>query len=570
MTSATLTNTGEALDSLSTKQVSLLLRTLRRHTRLLEASHHDARRRMATGKHPAYLIDYQLVWRYMYEEESHRERVLELEYLFSCLDVQFLIGLGTQMEILANLAKSTGLDPTSPRFRQAGSLREYCQESSSPQQADAEQSLSNLLLKSPRDVQALTRLRDLLERPNMRSVVDTMPGVDRYDQGTYDLARAVLDAARPNLTDNNAADAINLGQVVALRKSDFEYFPFLLTEATFLLDDTRFAGDPMGPDYDLKTDVCRTPLTAIYSRVAAHTHPAPSEIVKHTSGLTYAAAKLRYDLEMSRGYQETVAERTNQEWQALVRDNRLPAVFMEHLAELSRFVEDPLVTETQRIYDNLATTRMNWASQRGDVKSVASPRRLFDLILNVTRTFEARQQGKSGFDETWKAAVRFESTKRASFTLCTFRDHRSIAANPYLEAEVHAKHYVCRWAAEGELERTISAFSGVLMKRGVSQAVLQVGFHEDVVEFDAILPLTVGELIAEFETPAAWIRLNSPVFDLYADVLCSPEVTPVVGVIARNLNRDDIADLFQITSSRFLFHAWVLQALEHVASVHDH
>lgn len=447
--SSTMSQSGEDLDTLSTREVTLLLRTLRRHTRLLEASHHDARRLLATGKQPAYLVDYQLIWRFMYEAESHPERVLELEYLFSCQDVQFLIGLGTQMEILRDLARNTGLDPTSPELRDSKSLADYLKSYTSDRAINAEQALADVLTKSPREVSALTRLQDLLARPNVLIALDSPAGADAYEQATYDLARAVLDAARPQLTDNNAADAVNLGQVVALRSSSLEFYPFLLTEASFLLDDTRFAGDHYAVDYDLRTDICRTPVTAIYSRVAAHTHAFPREIMQNTSRLKYAAAKLRYDLEMSRGYQESVAERTGEEWQSLVKENRLAEIFMNHLAELSRFVEDPLVTETQRIYDNLAMTRKNWASQRGDVRSIASPRRLFDLILNVTRTFEARREGTSAFDEAWKTAVRVETTDRGNFTLCSFRDHKAVAASPYLEVEVHAEHFVCRWAAEG-------------------------------------------------------------------------------------------------------------------------
>ncbi|HEX8094237.1 hypothetical protein [Jatrophihabitans sp.] len=550
---------GAPWDTLSTRQVNVLLRAVDLHQGLIESSHHDARRELRYHKTPAYLVDFQLVWRYIYDESGiDIDRVLELDYLFGHGDIPILIGLGTHLEIRSNLRRRTGIDTTSSDFRASTSLTEYLSALSNSRRQNADA----FLRRAPRESRALERLHDLLRRPNVRRVEEVAELRVDYDQQTFDIAQRYLNATRPTLTDNNLADAINLGQVVALRLSDYPYYPFLLTDADLILDDGRFAGDVFDSARAHRIGISRTPLTAIYSRVASSVYGDPRDAITRTNWLALAAERCRFDLRECRGYLEEVVDASEDEWRSRVANEGLGGKLLEELGDILRFVEDPLITETQRLYDSLRMKAVNMGSHRGASPSADSPRRVFDLILGISRSLEAGRRGATTFDEMWSSAIKVAVKRFKHFVLLSFVD---AAGAEYLYVERHESHFVLRWPTAVRSDRLLATLSDAFARSfavsGDHDVIMQAGVQDDILEFATKFPVTVDELIDACGVMPSWVRFNSKPFDLYADILSQSGVTPLVGILTDSPDWRLIAELYTNTSARFIFQAWLNSAL---------
>lgn len=554
-----------AIDTLSSNQVSLLLRTLAYHKDLLEASHQDAKRLLNYNKRPAYLIDYQLLHRLVYERDRP-DRVVELEYLFEQDDLIFLIGSGTNLELRRRLYHLSDIDTTAwvtPPNDYESFLRGIL-----PSQREViGRTLKEILEKRPADYEALLRLRTLLDRSNFR----VLEGAN-VDDDTFSLARSVLEARRPSRSINNLMDALNFAEVVALRADkSTDFFPFLLTDTPLLLDENFLANDPLR-EIGIRSTISRDPVTAIYGHVAQRTHSDPGAAAHYTTSLAFQAARIEFELRTSTAYARDVPDRPTREWEQIAIGHTVGEGLGRELRLLSEFVSDPLIAETQRIYDNSRTAQLNWLGQRtsthfdyGRPRALSSPRRLFDLILGLTRSLDAGAgAARKSFGTLWRHAIKLEVLWHSSYATASFRDSGSGLRAPFLVIEWHppreeaSAYFIFRWTSEPDIEGLLASFNSAYSRHSVSEVVVEIGSTAEVEEYDGALPLTVADLSQAFGEQVSWIRLNSPEFDLYADILTTDlDRDPLVGVIAEEPDWDHLADLFTQTSARFLFRPWV-------------
>jgi hypothetical protein len=58
--------------------------------------------------------------------------------------------------------------------------------------------------------------------------------------------------------------------------------------------------------------------------------------------------------------------------------------------------------------------------------------------------------------------------------------------------------------------------------------------------------------------------MDAAPFDLYADVIASQPDDPLVGLFVQDVDIEHVADLYAQTSARYVFSAWLVQALHEI------
>jgi hypothetical protein len=505
---------------------------------------------------PAYLLDFELLYRYMFETDTHPVWSNALAYLLRCDETSYLIGPGTRLEIdrfLERLHK--------PR----GHARDR--------------------LPGPPEL-ALTRLERILALPNV--VSEIIPGLD---DTTYRLVKQSLDVSRRRSSQvPNQADALNWAYVVYLRRDDVEanlhYFPYLLTGTRLLLDEQAL-------DPESGIPISRTPQAAIYSEILRQAHPEPVDAMRHTVEMAWDSSQIERDLRLTPAYTDPARFRHEADWEQVVREQRISAGLRTQLETLAKYVADPVMYEAQRVFDNAYVAATNHAQLDGSYAARVreTPRRLFDLITAIA----GDDSDGGGLASLWHTVLVLEVTRAPEFTMIELFDRtgRSVPA-PYLAVEVHPPAigrtlplFVMRWPSSRDAAGLVTAFTNVLAENHVEDISLTLGTSTHVFEFDVALPITFDEMreaLADAAGPDSdeagvvsrreldWFRADSPGFDLYADVQAPVPQDALVGVFGERLTELSITTLYADTSSRYIFSAWLREALLEIGRqvAHDH
>jgi hypothetical protein len=555
-----------------------LLDALELHIEWLQGGHEDARRLALEELPPGYLLDFELIFRYMLRAAERPDWAQELEYLFDHERTTFLIGPGTRVEIdkfmdEVGFALDSEGEPEARRRRWRRRDYGYDQET--------------LAL-------GLHRLGRLLARPNVmlwQELADP-----HIDEEAFAIANAALSARRSGASaiEANASDAMNWAAVIYLRAHrdapDITFHPYLLTATKPLLNERVWTSDVVGP-------VSRQPSDAIYVDVLLDTFETPTEALDHTVRVSWEAASLKRDLQLSPAYLNPHDHQHDPEFAQAIEQNLVTDELRTQLEGLSSFVTDPIVTRTQRIYDNASLAEASITQQRGEVLPVLtrSPRRLFDLIVEVSGALGARDQAP-GMADLWdkvlELAVHQQGTRRtyelldrtsngrAPQYLVVDRYEASASQSDQADAEAReSPQFVLRWPSALDAEDVLELFSRAFSRHEAGTVAITIGTDAGVEHYQAELPISLKQLMAEIETSARprghretltqlwWIRMGAPDFDLYADVSPPGVVAePIIGVFVDRLNAAHLQDLYGRTSARYLFPAWLQRAVEAIAA----
>ncbi len=497
------------------------------------------------------MLDFDLLYRYMFEHDSSPDWSHALTYLFRSQDTTYLVGPGTEIEIHRLL----GQVPAPPE----------CQPNPFPI-PDA-------------SALALTRLRSLLDQQNVLAGQEVPAG---SDAPAFEQVKQSLDSSRPRALLANHADALNWAYVVHLRRNIYElgleYFPYLLTSTTLLLD-------PQALDPDHTVAISRSTQAAIYCKVLLDVYPDPSDAMRHTIEMAFESAKVRRTLSLSPAWVDpTRLNDAETDWEQVLLRHDVTPDFEAEISALASYFDDPVLYETQRIYDNTYFAATSHAQLGGSYPFVGeTPRRLFDLISAISAALATSDERRiSGVPNLWETVLSIQFTHPPECVIVEIVD-RSQRGNrpPYLIIEVHRPApsrdvplFVMRWPSSRDAASLVTAFTTIFQANGVTDLSLTMGTTRDVYEFDAKLPITLDEMsdalsvaALEEEGPTArpsemvWFRADAPTFDLYADVQAPVPQDALVGVFGEQLTALPIADLYSATSSRYIFPAWLRAAL---------
>jgi hypothetical protein len=562
MTNTTIDETAEVV-SLSNRQVTTLLKTLTQHRSLLEVAHEDARRLAISGRRPAYLVDFELLYRYMFQSDERPEWDQELRYLFDREDTTFLFGPGTLVEI-DRLVHSAGFvrdaegklqDILGPR----GTRRAYGRDEAAI-------------------IVGLERLQGLVEAPNFRRYEDVVEPT-RVDDEAFETAMAALEKRRSRRASDeaNRADAFNWAAVIHLRRiadqQESSFHPYLLTATRPLLDEKAWSDEITAP-------VSRQPAEAIYTEVLLEFSPEPAAAANHTVQMAWEAAKLEKELRSSPAYLNPSEFRHEIKWEHAIENRLVGDGLREQLTDMTKFVTDPVVLETQRIYDNAHLASVSAGQQRGSAaRSVErSPRKLFDLINGINTALH-EYRGDSGLASLWSTALTFDVERHDARLTHRLVDRTGSRRRAYLIVEEYQgspddemdRQYVLRWPCSIDAEDVVRSFCRAFERHDVEKVDLVVGTATTIEHFEADVPFALPEIVEAVEPrgaddgpsgEAVWVRMGANDFDLYADLSPpAPQQDPIVGLFVGELNATHTVDLYVRTSARYVFPAWLRAAL---------
>jgi hypothetical protein len=541
-----------AIDSLSRRQIRALLRTIRAQSDYLNSALDNAERFMRFGQRPAYIVDYDLLHRYMFEFDENPDWEQELFYLFSDESTQFIIGPGTQEELARSTDKRYISRHEAPAF-------EF----------------------------GLTRLTELLTASNFVLFADVSDSIDAEElTQEYDVIKKELDRSRREASDAaNRADALNCAAVICLRRSATSptaHYPSLLTGTNVLLDELFLTSN-------LRAGIARSPDEAIYVQVLFRLFPDAGEALRHAQDMRVALAEIEAELCKSPAFRNPALTAQQLDWEQTLERERVGRRLRRQVEVLTKFVEDPVVFESQRIYENAHLAVASLVQQRGEFEVTVdeSPRRLLDLIADVHAVIKESDRAKSrGLAGLWKTVLEITPTPCEGFTTYEVSDRgpRRVIRTPYLVIEHHPavkgrthEHFVIRWASSRDAHRIVDALSDAFITYEVPEVELVVATLSEVWDWTGVVPITLDELreaAAEAsracrEHPSdrsevVWVRMNAKRFDLYADITVRDTRDPLIGVFGHKLEGGCVANLYDKTAARYVFTVWLSEALHSV------
>jgi hypothetical protein len=567
------------VSSLSAGQVESLLRTLEIHRDLLQVGHEDARRLAHQGLRPAYLLDFELIFRFVFKPEDRPEWTGEFQYLLEHERTHFLIGPGTRLEI-EQFMYSAGY---------------VIDADGAPQELAPGIGSQEVYGLDAETVEVgVYRLCRLLNEPNVRSYDDLVDhgDFDAESKQAYDTSKAALDMRRRGRIGANAnrSDALNWAAVLYLRRHAEELqtglHPYLLTATKPLLDERTWSADISYP-------VSRRPSGAIYTETLLDLFDDPIEAANHTLEMAFNAAALDRDLRLTPAYIYPDDYRDEPRWEKVVEDNLATDKLKRQLDALAEFVSDPVINDTQRIYDNARLAAASSVAQRGPVLRAIdeSPRKLFDLIVELSAALGAG--GGRAVADLWQTVLELtpvELPQRVSYQLTErgagsrrtrylVADHYTPSTHDHSGDAAAPGHYVLRWDSSLDADAVFSSFSRAFERHGVSEVELAVGTDDDIQEFGAEIPIALDDLIGFFHSPdpdsdgsrepppIRWIRMSADPFDLYADIPSDDFArAPIVGVFVDDINASHLEDLYLRTCARYVLPVWLRSALNAIAA----
>jgi hypothetical protein len=560
--------------SLSARQVRSLLRSLELHWGKLQVGHEASIRLALKGLRPAYLLDFDLIFAYVFQPEERPDWAIELGYLFEHDDTTFLIGPGTEYEIrqFMNVAGFMSRPDGPP-------------EDLFPDRVDRQAyGLDHETIRA-----GLEKLIQMMEAPNVQWYSDIVANWD-LDEDVFERAMSKLgtrrgDRVRPHI---NRADALNWTAVVHLRQNvdlpEWSLYPYLLTATRAILEVSSSSSEIADP-------VSRSPSEAIYTEVLLDVFDDPIKAANHTIKMAVEAGNLNRRLRQTPAFLSPQDFEDEPEWERVVEQHRVTRDLQGELEDLARFFSDPVIKETQRIYDNAQLLSINVEQQRGPaIRNVGeSPRKLFDLIVEVSAALGAARE-KSGLADLWKLVLALEadeSDQRTTYELierygkgrktpylvadhCSLRDEEAVPVGEDVQ-------FVLRWPSSLDSEAVIASFSRAFARHGVEEVGLVVGTDHAIEHFEVEIPFTLEEVVSAIceecdanghalgPAQLRWVRVGADIFDLYADI-SPPDLArdPIIGVFVDDLNLVHLEELYARTSARYLLPVWFRRALEEI------
>lgn len=558
--------------SLPAPQVQRLIYSLRLHREKLQVGHEDSTRLAFSSLRPGYLLDFDLIFAFVFQPEDRQDWTLEMTHLFRRSFTTFIIGPGTHYEIRQFL-RSAGFV-----LGEAGPEDLY---------ASGSEDRHTYGLDQDTIAAGLERLSQLLKLFNVVHFSDLLPGWTPNEE-VFETAKTSLDALRRKATPHlNRADALNWAAVVDLRQSDIEstFYPYLLTGTRAILKATASRSELADP-------ISRSPAEAIYTEVLLDLFDDPVEAANHTIRMAVNAARLEKELRQTPAFRSPEQFQAEPAWELAVERHLVTENLREQLEQLAKFLSDPVVNETQRIYDNTRLRTANLEQQRGSAVGglPESPRKLFDLIVEVSAALSARSDADLG--ELWELILDVVSYQQDEQTTYELLERSSLNRRMrYLVAERHemdeasvdeppggSRHqFTLRWPSSLDADAVITSFSRAYSRHEVDTVDLTVGTDHAVEFFGARLPISLEDIMSVVceectrdshgSAPAQlhWIRMSAGIFELYADI-SPPDLArePLIGVFVDQLNPEHLEELYARTAARYLLPIWFRNALNAV------
>lgn len=342
-------NTAVDVTTLDEHNAAIVIGVLEAYRCDLVKTHDCVRLSMYYGAQLAFILDFDLLYRYAFVDESSSDWCLALDYLLSCDGTAFLIGPGTRSE-LDHLLRSTrrvALDVASPR-EIAG------------------------------NTSAFSRLTSLLTQPTVYLGDDPESVGLAYEQ----FERWLVTVRATARAESNKADAQNLAFVSfqrdKLARTEQPWLPLLLTGTRQLLDERAM---PRGlPDY-WPTDLTISPRTAIYNAVHRVLFPDPVAAMQHVLQQSIDTANMVQALWHLVGPEDVPG--SERAYHRSLDYHVSPALSMA-VDELSAWMPDPVLYEARRVYDQ------RWLGASGSTPPHAPAddgrglRRLFDVMSELS------------------------------------------------------------------------------------------------------------------------------------------------------------------------------------------
>lgn len=548
-----MTDHKDLVESLSPQQLRTLLQTIRLQRGSIGAALDDTSREVENGQRAMYLVDYDLIYRFIFQFEAHPESHQELTYLFSAPRLSFLIGPGTREEIARQLQFHER-----KQFTYSAPIAEF----------------------------GLRRLTEILTRPNFsyfsaNDMSDSETAAFRADTSVFMRA---LSAARPDKDPRtNRADAQNLAAITHLRRraaqSHADFYPYLLTGTQALLDDTVVASTSQA------SPLARQVREAIYSHVLTDLFPDPPEAKAHALRMNAALQRMDAEFSSLQGVHHA-ANRTETDWEEALTSRQLGRHLRDQLSRLGELISDPVVYETQRVYDNAQLSVASLIEERNTLDAQHSPRRILDLVadLSVALDDEDSLRG-NGLGSIWDSALQWKKciTTDSVIYRVTDKGLRGQIRTPYLEVELQLmkspseSFFVIRWANRRDPTALLQAISEAYLRHSIDEVELILGAHDQVHEWTAVVPFTFNEVrealaaeqlgtrLSRRGSPT-WLRFNHEAFDIFAVIIAHPRTDADIGVFVDDIRADHLVHFYRKTATRFVFRAWLEQALASIAT----
>lgn len=536
---------------------------------MLDVGRVDARRLATEGLQPGYLIDFQLLYCYSFEALDRPDWVQELQFLFDHADTKFVVGPGTDLELKRFLSLN-GFT-----IRGDGSPEQISSPVVGRRRAHPRLDDTTFAL-------GISRLSKTLARANVlaHTALEGLQ-IDEHVQKTVEEALA---RRRPGAIEANRSDALNWATVVHLQSTSgsgnmLGFYPYLLTATGHLLYGAWGLADP-------SDRISRRPTAAIYTLILLEQFPDPAIAVEHIDSITHQARELERGLKLTPAYLNPDDYQDERDWEPILENGLVAPAFRSKLQKLTHFITDPVVTETQRIYDNVALAQASVAREHDDLATMKeSPRKLFDLIVEICAALNTGG-GQGVLADLWRSALHLEITQHYGHTIYELLSPGD--KHPYWTVERYQDpddptltEYVLRWPSALDATNVLATFCRAFDRHDVSGVSLITGSDSGIERFEAPLPTTRHDIAAALQTATKgrsrsndeprllWLRMGCVDFDLYADIV-PPSLTeePTIGVFVNELRPVHLEDLYIRTSGRYVLPAWLRRAFEAVAVHH--
>lgn len=547
---------------LSTREVVQLLGRIEEHDTYLEAASADAERAWRLNLAPAYLVDFQLIHRYIYLNENHPDWLAELTFLFEQPGIQFIIGPGTLIELANHLTlvqesleNSVGIDHTVPSLN---ALRTFL--------ALIDKMIKEIITAHPNELYAIHRLDELLRRSSFVHYSELEGPLLDPDPEAYRVASAAMKRYRPDRRKAapNLADALNFAATVTLRRATitgaFPVFPYLLTATPSLLNEGQWSYDP-GASWGFSSPISRSPRSAVASHVVMTSFDDLDRGVQHCEDMRVEASQVRRQVKRLRRSSRPYAGLHGQDWESLIDHSLLDNESQATIKRVAAFFDDDVIYRVQHVVENLEMLIATFqADQNQFLESVAASRRLVSLVIRVARTLDdSRRKAAASVGEMWRLAVLARTTEGKSYQGLEFLDRdtgqRLLIAHAERAGSVAVTY---SWPTFLDLGLALAFFNFVSQAHNVSAGTIVYGTPNGVWEAPVVFPVTLEELEKSVgsDGPVHWVRVDTAAFTLYSELVRKIGDEATLSFRSSKADVTQLASMYEATARNYVFPSW--------------
>jgi hypothetical protein len=532
--------------TLSTEEIVALERYVRQQRALLESLLRDLQPSPAAP--PIFLLlDFDVLHAYITDRPTRQAAVID--YIFHQWPHPFLVPPGAIFDLLAYLSKaSTTTDAAYNAQAQLDTLTRLL-ETPSPHPLDFRdlqaiwQEALSLLRHAAVYAGPLQRLQLFLDSTRVLDTPESVPGVPpwRFDQQTYNTARDVLAALRPQVPLSNLADAYNLATILAVHQAiDYmseitpnEPSPTLYLLSTtptlasrYLWTHTQFRSAVSGP-----MDVLKHPAAAFYYLLLADRprRDTIDDVNRAILACEAALATLRDEpLAPRTGRDASPRTRTDAFWR-LVRDTAI----MDRLRALGPYVQDPLLQELDaEILDlELAFKQqrspVTTATVESQVDTIETVQRVRTLVSSLLFTAERLLSSSPMSPEVTQQALANTLGRKEKFVPqldCTVVELYDVLGSEVASIELYSDYYSVAWLTVGTVGQFLTSVNELRRRLSKDDAKLQGSLYLCTADEELTLPLPDDDIDPSIlESTALWaqgvrfLRINTISGDFFYD-----------------------------------------------------